>query len=1552
MAATVAELDILFNAETGEAMAAFGGMQDALFRTAMAGQKMGDFFMGGTKSMVNSAIDFETQMRNINSIAQADEAQLASWGESIQELAMTWGESSVSLAGGMYQIQSAGFSAADSLAILESASMAARAGLTTTEVAADAVTSVLNSYQGNLGATTQAYQELTSAGERAEYIQNVLFRGVDRGKMTYEELAGSIGRVAGVAATADLSIEDVTGSIALMTQQGLSADESVTALYNTVNAFIKPTEAMTTAVQELGYETPLAMIETLGFAGAIQALEGYTGGAADAIGELFGNIRGQRGATLLMNGDLNAMIAAMEEAQGGAGKLSAMEMALEQQTMSTQFAIDVFKATFEVLGQELVQSFLPVIRLVLGAFVDLAQMFVSLPQPVKDFMGATIAMFGVIMSGVGAVALFLALFKPILPLLALLSGSALVVAAAFAALFAVFTKFGFRDVIQGFSDMVDMLDLPFLDHFTNSVERAAEAWDRFTGLIQTGTGFTQLDGFALSIGKLGAALIAFAESTSDLDFLDGPLGDLGEFFKDIAGPIDKFLDLWDRLKGEGTTTDTSSLFGVPDVFDDGDFKPARTRITAFALAWEGMVDALHEEFPNQAPLINATDGAVKGLIGTVSAAMAGDWDAAWASFQVSMDQGLEAAKIVMGNIRDTVVEGFNAIDWAAVGSTVEDGIAGAFGLITQGLDWVVDVAAPEVLGWLYENSGAIWEGIKAVGGYVFEKFTQGVEWIIDVGIPGIQGAGENILKNVRGWLIGQITGQGYHTRGFSGVGESAALHEMSLGKLTVTWILEIGLPLVTGAITGIAGRLADWIRGYIYGGADNPHAIQQGYGPNTDAGGIVVEVGKIIIDVLDAVANVTNADVQGWVQEAIDLAGSVEAFLEDTVLVVVDPEVKSDSEGEEGGGGFTGWANRLWQETVDEWGTVVAEATAWKIALGDLLSIEPDPKDEAESRLTEMVGTPIATGVGWIVDFGQAVGSARLDNAFFILSDLLRKSIADVEPIADLPNWTIAITAIPNIVFNFGWNVAEYLHQRLVAWLGGYDWDMEGPPWGISFTSTPEISLPDTLSLRYLIREKLPDLLIDGVEWALKLDIVQATFEFVGDIIEAIRSHLPTISISDIPWSLSFGMPDINLPSGEAIKAWLYEAGQDVGIPDRVLDRLLGEQAGSDFAQGMTGGPGNAGATPSRGGTFSDEGTGGVQIGGGVGVTTMPNTGGKPIPDRVSGISQELLSGLGTFIGNYQAEIGRVVPLTQIAAKNIAPAWDTGFRDFGSGVVQQTRTTSDNFGAGLAPIPRAAQDTGAGATTGLSGGLLGMVGAAALQATGAAGSLRTGIAPMPGDAQSAGQGANSNMSKSLSPMPGTVGGIATTTGNSFATGITQGFFLAAQAAWNGAASIRAAATSIGSLYSVGFSVGSSMGEGIAAGLYSQVGAVAQAAAALVSAAAGAASIRAQIGSPSRLMRDEIGIPLADGVIAGIEQRTPAINAAMAAAVGGFDGRTGAYTLPRSKVVAINNNNYYILEPEAWMEVQRDSKMAASQLRDLNSQARLRTRSKPQLSKTT
>ena len=90
-------------------------------------------------------------------------------------MAVEFGESTEALTNGLYDILSASIPAEKALDVLTVAVKAAKAGMTDTATAADAITTVLNSYG-------------LSAG-RAQDVSDLLFTVVKRGKLTFADLS-------------------------------------------------------------------------------------------------------------------------------------------------------------------------------------------------------------------------------------------------------------------------------------------------------------------------------------------------------------------------------------------------------------------------------------------------------------------------------------------------------------------------------------------------------------------------------------------------------------------------------------------------------------------------------------------------------------------------------------------------------------------------------------------------------------------------------------------------------------------------------------------------------------------------------------------------------------------------------------------------------------------------------------------------------------------------------------------------------------------------------------------------------------------------------------------------------------------------------------------------------------------------------------------------------------------------------------------------------------------------------------------------------------------
>lgn len=195
----------------------------------------------------------------------------------------------------LYSIVSAGHDGADGMKILEVSAKAAVGGLTETETAADAITTILNAYK--------------MSAEETGTVSDQLFTTVRLGKTTFGELGASIAQVAPIAAAYGISIDQVLGAVASLTKQGAPTAQAMTQIR--------------AAIQGTAGELGDAAFQGRTFQEALQLIYEKAGGSASKMKEMLGTDEGLA-ATLALTGK-NAKAAANDlgELQGSLGATEA-----------------------------------------------------------------------------------------------------------------------------------------------------------------------------------------------------------------------------------------------------------------------------------------------------------------------------------------------------------------------------------------------------------------------------------------------------------------------------------------------------------------------------------------------------------------------------------------------------------------------------------------------------------------------------------------------------------------------------------------------------------------------------------------------------------------------------------------------------------------------------------------------------------------------------------------------------------------------------------------------------------------------------------------------------------------------------------------------------------------------------------------------------------------------------------------------------------------------------------------------------------------------------
>jgi len=219
---------------------------------------------------------FEKEWANVTTMLNISRTATEKMKHELRMLSPTLGDTT-ELAKGMYQVLSASIEPAKAIKFLGEAAKSAKAGVTETKIAVDAMTTVINAYGMEAEAATE--------------VSDIMFATVKRGKLTYEELATSLGTVIPVAATIGVEFRDVAAAIASLTRQGVVASKATMQLRQVMMAILKPSAEAEEITENLGIAMGKNALETIGLAGWLDTLKEKTKGNADIMTKIVPNVR-------------------------------------------------------------------------------------------------------------------------------------------------------------------------------------------------------------------------------------------------------------------------------------------------------------------------------------------------------------------------------------------------------------------------------------------------------------------------------------------------------------------------------------------------------------------------------------------------------------------------------------------------------------------------------------------------------------------------------------------------------------------------------------------------------------------------------------------------------------------------------------------------------------------------------------------------------------------------------------------------------------------------------------------------------------------------------------------------------------------------------------------------------------------------------------------------------------------------------------------------------------------------------------------------------------
>jgi TP901 family phage tail tape measure protein len=322
---------------------------------------------GAIYKTVQAYAEFEKQLANVSTMLDEHSMRLMpAYTAAMKRMAIEFGEGTETLSKGLYDILSASVAPEQALSVLEESIRAAKAGMTDTAVAADAITTILNSYG--------------MSADKAGKVSDILFGIIKRGKTTFAELGPSIGKVASIAAAADLSLEELGAAIATLTRAGLQTDIAITSLRSILNAFLKPTKESIDAAAKFGIELNTTTLRTIGL---VEVLKKLRLASAEQLAQIIPNTRGLAGLAAALK-QVDEQAKDLEIMLNSAGMT---QEAYEKTTDTLSHSLDRARQAFKLLSVEIGEELQPVIDELALSMADLAGILAEPSTAAEGAMG-------------------------------------------------------------------------------------------------------------------------------------------------------------------------------------------------------------------------------------------------------------------------------------------------------------------------------------------------------------------------------------------------------------------------------------------------------------------------------------------------------------------------------------------------------------------------------------------------------------------------------------------------------------------------------------------------------------------------------------------------------------------------------------------------------------------------------------------------------------------------------------------------------------------------------------------------------------------------------------------------------------------------------------------------------------------------------------------------------------------------------------------------------------------------------------------------------------
>lgn len=273
-----------------------------------------------------TAAQFQVRIGEIRTISHDAAFSFERWSNAVRGLSDQFGNPILDVAEGVYETISNQIADGGKAAEFMGKALAfSQATVSTSADSVNLLSSAINAYRLDLS--------------KVDEVADSFFETINLGRVRASDLANEFGRVAPVAASLGITLNELNAAIAAITIQGVTPSETLTSIFGIMNKLLKPTDEMVKFLESLGFSSGQAAIRALGFAGVLREVTKQAQAGNVELADLFNEIRSTRGIVAItraldtydsalqsLNNSQGAVKKAQDEINATAGKQFQIEM--------------------------------------------------------------------------------------------------------------------------------------------------------------------------------------------------------------------------------------------------------------------------------------------------------------------------------------------------------------------------------------------------------------------------------------------------------------------------------------------------------------------------------------------------------------------------------------------------------------------------------------------------------------------------------------------------------------------------------------------------------------------------------------------------------------------------------------------------------------------------------------------------------------------------------------------------------------------------------------------------------------------------------------------------------------------------------------------------------------------------------------------------------------------------------------------------------------------------------------------------------------------------